>query len=148
MEENNFDKNYSNETEDYQDNSYNVIDDERERTGPASNQSGVYSNPGMNDKSGQSTAALVLGSVSLGLGACCCSSMIPLICGIIGLVLGIPLMKSNPNDTKAKLAVIFSAIGIGISAVKLIITFLYVIAGIFNGDLYDIFYDFDRSFYY
>ncbi|MCH5209843.1 MAG: hypothetical protein J1F01_02660 [Oscillospiraceae bacterium] len=148
MEENNYDENYSYNPGDYQNNSDNNVEGGLGRVETEPNRRGVRSNTGLNDKNGQSTAALVLSSVSLGLGVCCCSAMIPLICGIIGLVLAIPLMKNNPNDIKARLAVTFSAIGIGISAIKLLIAFLYLIAGIFNGDLYDIFYDFDRSIYY
>ncbi len=103
------------------------------------------------NKNGQSLASLILGSVSLGLQVICCcgGSIISIVCAIVGLVLGVPQMKANPEDIQAKLGVIFSAVGLGLAIIMMILSIVLSLTGAFGDmlmDLRDLPYYVDRYY--
>ncbi len=118
-------------------NNYNNYGNENTQGEPFTQPS--YNNNGRN----QSLAVLILGSVSLGLQLMCCvGGAISIVCGIIGLVLGIPLFKKDPQDIQVKLGVIFSAVGIGIAILSTIAAIVISITGALgSGALGDIIYN-------
>ncbi|MDO4285398.1 MAG: hypothetical protein Q4C60_08685 [Eubacteriales bacterium] len=72
--------------------------------------------PNSQPANSKSIAALVLGIVScvfilFGYGA-----IIGIICGVIGLIMGIDARKTNKADNLAMLGIIFSSIGLGLCA--------------------------------
>lgn len=122
MDENNFN---SNEIEGMTNNS--------ENTSNAGQQYNIVPTP----SDGTSTAALVLGIVTLALSVFCCGGgIVSVVCGIIGLVLGIPQMKKNPNDTKAKIGVILSAVGLAIYLLVIGISIILSVTGLLSEVMY------------
>lgn len=86
-----------------------------------------------------STAAFVLGIVSVAASICCCGGgLISIVCGIIGLVLGIPQMKKNPDDTRAKSGVILSAIGLALYVCLISISIVLSLTGVLSEVIYGI----------
>lgn len=122
MDENNFN---SNEIEGMTNNS--------ENTSNAGQQYNIVPTP----SDGTSTAVLVLGIVTLAMSVFCCGGgIVSVVCGIIGLVLGIPQMKKNPNDTKAKIGVILSAVGLAIYLLVIGISIILSVTGLLSEVLY------------
>lgn len=129
MEENNFNANETEGTANNAESSVNNIessDTQRYNIVPA-------------PSNGTSTAALVLGIVSLAMSIFCCGGgFVSIVCGIIGLVLGIPQMRKDPNDEKAKAGVILSAIGLGLAVFVFGITLILSVTGMITDFIYGV----------
>lgn len=124
MDENNFN---SNEIEGMANNTENTSNTEQ--------QYNIVPTP----SNGTSTAVLVLGIVSLAMSVCCCGGgIVSIVCGIIGLVLGIPQMKKNPDDAKAKAGVILSAVGLALYLFLMGISIILSVTGILSEIMYGI----------
>ncbi len=137
MEENNY-NNYNTDNN----NSYNAnnADNNGNYNSYNANNGGYTQNNSPRKANGQSLASLILGSVALGLQVICCcgGSIISLVCAIVGLVLGVPQMKADPDDIKAKLGVIFSAIGLGLAIIMMIMSIVFSLTGAFSDILIDL----------
>lgn len=145
-ENNNYNTNEYNNNQ-YQQNNYQPQNDWNNRSGQPQNNrqpdnswsNQQFNQPPQPQSNSNSTASLVLGIVSLGLDVICCGGgIISIVCAIIGLVLGIPEMKRNPNDSKAKVGVILSAIGLGLSVIT---TIIVIICSVTTGLLSELIYD-------
>lgn len=124
MDENNFN---TNETEEMGNNAENASN--------AGQQYNVVPTP----SDGTSTAVLVLGIVSLAMSVFCCGGgIVSIVCGIIGLVLGIPQMRKNPDDAKAKAGVILSAVGLALYLFLMGLSIILSVTGILSEVIYGI----------
>lgn len=129
MEENNFNNDEMRQT----------ANTEESTSNSGEQQYNVISQPPRQSSDGTSTASLVLGIVSLSLSIFCCGGGIAsVVCGIIGLVLGIPQMKKNPDDTKAKTGVILSAIGLALYICLIGVSIVFSITGLLSEIMYGI----------
>ena len=129
MEENNFNNDEIQQT----------VNTEENTSNSGEQKYNVVNQPPHKSSDGTSTASLVLGIVSLSLSIFCCGGGIAsVVCGIIGLVLGIPQMKKNPDDTKAKTGVILSAIGLALYICLIGVSIVFSITGLLSEIMYGI----------
>ncbi len=129
MEENNFNNDEIQQT----------VNTEENTSNSGEQKYNVVNQPPHKSSDGTSTASLVLGIVSLSLSIFCCAGGIAsVVCGIIGLVLGIPQMRKNPDDTKAKTGVILSAIGLALYICLIGVSIVFSITGLLSEIMYGI----------
>ncbi len=118
-------------------NNFNI--NETEGTDNTYNNDGQQYNIVPTPSDGTSTAVLVLGIVSLAMSLFCCGGgIVSIVCSIIGLVLGIPQMKKNPDDAKVKIGVILSAVGIALYLCVMVVSIILSVTGVLTNIMYGI----------
>ena len=104
---------------------------------PQQNWNNQQYNPQFNNQpQKESSAPMVLGIVSIVMDIICCGGgFIP---GIIGLILGVTNKGKNPNDSKAKLGITLSIIGLAIAVVIGIVALILNVTGVWEELAYEL----------